>query len=49
MKNGEMAKNEEISNYVEENNKKNLYIYQSMKKLLGQAFNTNDFQDGDEK
>ena len=35
-------RNEELNNLVEENNKKILYIYQSIKKLLGQDYNNND-------
>ena len=38
---------EEINNNVEENNKKAMYIYQSITKLLGQTFISNDFQDND--
>ena len=37
-----MIRNEEINNLVEENNKKIMYIYQSIKKLLGQDYNNND-------
>ena len=40
---------EEINNYLEENNKKTIYIYQSMKKLLGQAYAFNDIQDNNEQ
>ena len=42
------AKTEEIDNNVEENNRKTIYIYQSIKKLIGQNYVSNDFQDGNE-
>ena len=37
-----MIRNDEINNLVEENNKKIMYIYQSIKKLLGQDYNNDD-------
>ena len=40
-----MIRNDEINNLVEENNKKILYIYQSIKKLLGQDYNNDDNND----
>ena len=44
-----IARTEELNNYLEENNKKTIYIYQSMKKLLGQAYIFNDFQDSNDQ
>ena len=38
----EFLRNEEINNLVEENNKKIMYTYQSIKKLLGQDYNDNN-------
>ena len=40
-----LIRNEELNNLVEENNKKIMYIYQSIKKLLGQDYNTDDNAD----
>ena len=37
-----MIRNEELNNLVEENDKKVMYIYQTIKKLLGQDYNDND-------
>ena len=39
---------EELDNNVEENNKKTLYIYQSLKELLGQNFISSDFKDNND-
>ena len=40
-----LIRNEELNNLVEENNKKIMYIYQSIKKLLGQDYNTDNEND----
>ena len=43
------SKVEEIDNNVEENKKKTLYIYQSIKKFLGQNYISPEFQDIEDK
>ena len=48
-----MIRNDELNNLVEENNKKINFVYQSIKKLLGQDYNNdnndnnNDFSDNE--
>jgi hypothetical protein len=42
-----LIRNDELNNLVEENNKKIIYIYQSIKKLLGQDYNNDDINNNE--